>query len=134
VAGRGDLILLRRNRFALMTVDTVNTDIFDDDKITGILCVWFVGEKLQRVRFDPRAIEPAPLEKLPRTEEVPSKEVTGDYGTVLEEMVDAMNLPAEAARPASRVARKRPKSVRTSKSGIESASTVVTSAGSSTVG
>ena len=36
-----------------MTVDTVNTDIFDDNRITGILCVWFVGEKLERVRFDP---------------------------------------------------------------------------------
>jgi len=40
-----------------MTVDTVNTDIFDDNKITGIVCVWFVGEKLERVRFEQRAIE-----------------------------------------------------------------------------
>ena len=42
-----------------MTVDAVNTNIFDDDKITGIICVWFVGEKLERVRFDHRALEHA---------------------------------------------------------------------------
>jgi hypothetical protein len=42
-----------------MTVDTVNTDISDDNKITGIVCVWFVGEKLERVRFDHRALEHA---------------------------------------------------------------------------
>ena len=42
-----------------MTVDTVNTDIFDDNKITGLLCVWFVGKKLERVRFDHRAVEHA---------------------------------------------------------------------------
>jgi len=41
-----------------MTVDTVNTDIFDDNEITGVLFVWFVGKKLVRVRFDHRAIEP----------------------------------------------------------------------------
>ena len=40
-----------------MTVDAVNTSIFDDYKITGIVCVWFVGEKLERVRFDLRALE-----------------------------------------------------------------------------
>ena len=40
-----------------MTVDAVNTSIFDDDEITGIICVWFVGEKLERVRFDLRALE-----------------------------------------------------------------------------
>src|SRR5260370_16633226 len=55
----GDLVVLKSGG-PTMTVDTVNTDIFDADKITGILCVWFVGEKLQRVRFDPGAIEPAP--------------------------------------------------------------------------
>ncbi len=40
-----------------MTVDTVNTDIFDDNKITGIVCVWFVGEKLERVRFEQGTLE-----------------------------------------------------------------------------
>ena len=52
----GDLVVLKSGG-PTMTVDTVNTDIFDDDKITGILCVWFVGEKLERVRFDHRAVE-----------------------------------------------------------------------------
>ena len=42
-----------------MTVDTVNTDIFDYNNITGIVCVWFVGEKLERVRFEQGALEHA---------------------------------------------------------------------------
>jgi uncharacterized protein YodC (DUF2158 family) len=121
----GDLVMLKSGG-PTMTVDTVNTSIFDDDKITGILCVWFVGEKLQRVRFEPGAIEPAPLQKVRRTEEVPSPEAAGDYKTVLDEMVDAMNLPAEAAHPASAAACKKPKSARASKSGIDPASTVST--------
>ena len=50
----GDLVVLKSGG-PTMTVDTVNTDIFDDDKISGVLCVWFVGEKLERVRFDHRA-------------------------------------------------------------------------------
>jgi uncharacterized protein YodC (DUF2158 family) len=54
----GDLVVLKSGG-PTMTVDTVNTDIFDDNKITGILCVWFVGEKLERVRFDHRAVEHA---------------------------------------------------------------------------
>ena len=58
----GDLVVLKSGG-PTMTVDTVNTDIFDDDKITGLLCVWFVGEKLERVRFDHRAVEHAQLEK-----------------------------------------------------------------------
>ena len=52
----GDLVVLKSGG-PTMTVDAVNTDIFDDDKITGIVCVWFVGEKLERVRFDHRAID-----------------------------------------------------------------------------
>src|SRR6188508_2511314 len=52
----GDLVVLKSGG-PTMTVDTVNTDIFDDNKITGILCVWFVGKKLERVRFDHRAVE-----------------------------------------------------------------------------
>jgi len=42
-----------------MTVDSVHTDIFDDNKITGIVCVWFAGEKLERVRFEQGALEHA---------------------------------------------------------------------------
>ena len=54
----GDLVALKSGGPA-MTVDTVNTDIFDDNKITGIVCVWFVGEKLERVRFEQGALEHA---------------------------------------------------------------------------
>ena len=60
----GDLVILKSGG-PVMTVDTVNTDIFDDDKITGILCAWFVGNKLERARFDPDAITPAPSPDAP---------------------------------------------------------------------
>jgi len=104
----GDLVVLKSGG-PTMTVDTVNTDIFDDNKITGVLCVWFVGEKLERVRFDhgaieplksePVQLEPAQLEEaLPKG--APSQEVSVAYKVVLDEMVDALNLPAEEAMPA----------------------------------
>ena len=95
----GDLVMLKSGG-PIMTVDTVNTDIFDDDKITGLLCVWFVGDKLQRVRFDHRAIEPTTADK-ELTADAPMLEVAGDYAAALDEMVDAMNLPAEAVIAAS---------------------------------
>jgi uncharacterized protein YodC (DUF2158 family) len=63
----GDLVVLKSGG-PTMTIDTVNTDIFDDDKITGVLCVWFVGELMQRVRFDHRALKLArsePMEAQP---------------------------------------------------------------------
>ena len=132
----GDLVVLKSGG-PTMTVDTVNTDIFDDDKITGILCVWFVGEKLQRVRFDPGAIEaapagPAPSENLsPATKEAPSQQATGEYQAVLDEMVDAMNLPAEDTSPAAGAALKKPKRARTAKGGIVSGPTVITGVASS---
>jgi len=47
----GDLVVLKSGG-RTMTVDAVNTDIFEGDRITGIICVWFVGEKLERVRFN----------------------------------------------------------------------------------
>ena len=85
-----------------MTVDTVNTDIFDDDKITGMLCVWFVGEKLERVRFDHRAVEHAPLEAAdPRQDEGSSQQALDDYKVVLDEMADAMNRQALGSCAAS---------------------------------
>jgi uncharacterized protein YodC (DUF2158 family) len=98
----GDLVVLKSGG-PTMTVDTVNTDIFDDSKITGVLCVWFVGEKLQRVRFDHGAIEPvqsapAQLEKA-YPKDAPSQEAGVDYKAVLDEMVDALNLPTEEAKP-----------------------------------
>jgi uncharacterized protein YodC (DUF2158 family) len=123
----GDLVVLKSGG-PTMTVDTVNTDIFDDDKITGILCVWFVGEKLERVRFDHRAIEPVQSEKVyPRTGEEPSQEASGEYNAVLDEMVDAMNHSAEEM---CSVGSKKQKSARTPKNGIVPASTVITSVGS----
>jgi uncharacterized protein YodC (DUF2158 family) len=93
----GDLVTLRSGG-PVMTVDTVNTDIFDDDKMTGVLCVWFVGEKLERARFDHRAIEPAPVQAtIPANREAAlAAEATGEYRNVLDNMVDAMNTPADA--------------------------------------
>ena len=111
----GDLVVLKSGG-PTMTVDTVNTDIFDDNKITGVLCVWFVGDKLQRVRFDHGAIEPAQLEPAQlepaQSEEALPKEATSpqtgvEYKAVLDEMVDAMNLPPEEVKPVgSAVSRK----------------------------
>jgi uncharacterized protein YodC (DUF2158 family) len=118
----GDLVVLKSGG-PTMTVDTVNTDIFDDNKITGVLCVWFVGENLERVRFDHRAIEPARLQKTsPRRKEARLEEPTGEYKAVLDEMVNAMNLPAEETNRASRVVLKKPKPA--SKNGIVPASPV----------
>ena len=97
-----------------MTVDTVNTDIFDDNKVTGILCVWFVGDKLERVRFDHRAIEPAPLQKTSPAKEPRLEEATGEYKVVLDEMAAAMNIPADA-KDTSKPVVKRPKRVAVSK-------------------
>jgi uncharacterized protein YodC (DUF2158 family) len=94
----GDLVVLKSGG-PTMTVDTVNTDIFDDNKITGVLCVWFVGDKLERVRFDHRAIEPAAAQKTSpkkKKKHARPEEVTGEYKTVLDEMVAAMNVPADA--------------------------------------
>lgn len=99
----GDLVVLKSGG-PVMTVDTVNTDIFDDTEVTGVLCVWFVGEKLERVRFDHRALEPAPLQEasIGKTDISP-EEATGEYKVVLDEMTAAMNIPAEAAKDSSRL-------------------------------
>ena len=111
----GDLVVLKSGG-PIMTVDTVNTDIFDDSKITGVLCVWFAGEKLERVRFDHRAIEPVSLRKTSsRKKSAPPEQATGDYKVVLDEMVAAMNVPADAEQDAPEVAGKRSKQAATSK-------------------
>ena len=104
----GDLVVLKSGG-PIMTVDTVNTDIFDDDKVTGVLCAWFAGEKLERVRFDHRAIEPARLQEASAgKKEVCPEEATGEYKVVLDEMAAAMNVPAGAEQDASKlVARRR---------------------------
>ena len=101
----GDLVVLKSGG-PTMTVDAVNTDIFDDNKITGIVCVWFVGEKLERVRFDLRALEPL---QNSRNAEEPSLETAGEYKVVLDEMADAMNHLAEETHSLSRVGIKRQK-------------------------
>ena len=114
----GDLVVLRSGG-PTMTVDTVNTDIFDDNKITGVLCVWFVGEKLQRVRFDHAAIEPVQLEPaqlekaLPK--DAPSQEASVDYKAVLDGMADAMNTPAEEPKPVCSAVPRKPKRARAPK-------------------
>jgi uncharacterized protein YodC (DUF2158 family) len=129
VVKSGDLVVLKSGG-PTMTVDTVNTDIFDDDKITGVLCVWFVGEKLERVRFDHRAIEPASLPKTAsRKKTVPAQEATGDYKLVLDEMAAAMNVPADAQADAPRIAVKRSKSASASKRDTLAASPIVDGVG-----
>ena len=105
----GDLVVLKSGG-PVMTVDTVNTDIFDDDKVTGLLCAWFAGEKLERVWCDHRAIEAAPpQQESSGKKEVCPEEATGDYKVVLDEMAAAMNVPVEAGQDASKRVVKRPK-------------------------
>jgi uncharacterized protein YodC (DUF2158 family) len=117
----GDLVVLKSGG-PTMTVDTVNTDIFDDNKITGVLCVWFVGEKLERVRFDHAAIEPAQLapaqleKALPK--DAPSQEASVDYKAVLDEMVDALNHSAEEAKPVGSAVPRKSKRARDPKQNV----------------
>jgi len=109
----GNLVVLKSGG-PVMTVDAVNTDIFDDNKVTGIVCVWFIGEKLQRVRFEPAALEPARLPKTSsRKRKARLEEATGEYKVVLDEMVAAMNDPADTERDVSTKVAKRPKSAKT---------------------
>lgn len=105
----GDLVMLKSGG-PPMTVDTVNTDIFDDSKITGVLCVWFVGEKLERVRFDPKAIEPvATQKKRSARPEASSPRESGEYNVVLDEMVAAMNVAGDAQKVGLKKAGRRSK-------------------------
>lgn len=106
----GDIVVLKSGG-PVMTVDTVNTDIFDDSKVTGILCAWFVGNKLERARFDRDAIVPAPSQEAAGDNAEPRPETSGEYKTVLDEMVAAMNdagTPTEASRPPVRSKRASP--------------------------
>jgi uncharacterized protein YodC (DUF2158 family) len=97
----GDLVVLKSGG-PTMTVDSVNTSIFDDNKVTGIVCVWFVGERLERVRFEPDAIELVRVKKTPsRKKQAPSEEASGEYKVVLDEMVTALNTPPDAASDGS---------------------------------
>jgi uncharacterized protein YodC (DUF2158 family) len=105
----GDLVVLKSGG-PVMTVDTVNTDVFDDDKITGVLCAWFVGNKLERARFDPGALVAAQLPET-QTENVGTRpgETAGAYKAILDEMVAAMNNPAEGPSDTSKASVERPK-------------------------
>ncbi len=114
----GDLVVLKSGG-PTMTVDTVNTDIFDDDKITGLLCVWFVGEQLERVRFDHRAVEHAPLETTCfGAADRPSQQALGAYMVALGEMADAMNRPAEDRVSDSKVNPRKRKPAKFSKNDV----------------
>jgi uncharacterized protein YodC (DUF2158 family) len=92
----GDLVVLKSGG-PVMTVDTVNTDIFDDNRVTGILCAWFIGDRLERARFDPAALAPAPPSDAPFEKAEGASREAGEYKTVLEEMVTAMNDGADAS-------------------------------------
>jgi uncharacterized protein YodC (DUF2158 family) len=109
----GNLVVLKSGG-PVMTVDAVHTDIFDDSKVTGIVCVWFLGEELQRVRFERDAIEPARLQKTSsRKPKAHLEEATGEYKVALDEMVAAMNAPADIQCVVSTNVGKRPRSART---------------------
>src|SRR5207249_12063 len=109
----GNLVVLKSGG-PIMTVDAVNTDIFDDNKVTGIVCVWFLDEKLQRVRFAQDAIEPARLQKTSsRKRKARLEEATGEYRMVLDEMVAAMNTPADTGSDVSSKAAERSTSAQT---------------------
>ena len=88
----GDLVVLKSGG-PTMTVDAVSTSIFDDNTITGIVCAWFVGQKLERFRFEPSALEPASPREVPPA--FPQSEVcpatAEDYTVVLDSMAGAMN-------------------------------------------
>jgi uncharacterized protein YodC (DUF2158 family) len=104
----GDLVVLKSGG-PVMTVDAVNTDIFDDNKVTGVVCAWFIGNKLERTRFDCNAIAPAPSKET-ACEETRPPEAAGQYKTVLDEMVAAMNDGiVEAPEAASRAPLRKPK-------------------------
>ena len=72
----GNLVVLKSGG-PVMTVDAVNTDIFDDNKVTGIVCVWFIGASLQRARFERDAIEPAPLQNTVRKRKARPEVIAG---------------------------------------------------------
>jgi uncharacterized protein YodC (DUF2158 family) len=116
----GDLVVLKSGG-PVMTVDTVNTDVFDDDKVTGVLCAWFIGNKLERARFDPGAIVPAPSPD--ENAESRPVENAGAYKAILDEMVAAMNDPAEPSDEASKASAERSKRASAKKSAADASTT-----------
>ena len=101
VLKEGDLVVLKSGG-PTMTVDAVNTSVFDDNKITGVSCVWFVGDKLQRVRFDHNAVEPAGVQDaVPKRPQAGVEETPGAYKDSLDVMIAAMNIPADTVATAA---------------------------------
>jgi uncharacterized protein YodC (DUF2158 family) len=99
----GDLVVLKSGG-PVMTIDTVNTSIFDDDEITGVLCVWFIGDKLERVRFDHKAIERFVPQTIP-PQIIADENAPDDYSATMDSMVSAMNTPTDVpvrTKPAAR--------------------------------
>jgi uncharacterized protein YodC (DUF2158 family) len=120
----GDLVVLKSGG-PEMTVDTVNTDIFDDDKVTGVLCAWFVGHRLERARFDCNAIAPSQSQQASCEENrPPPPEATGEYRVVLDEMVAAMNDSVEASEGAPRAPTGKPNRASTVKDTLDATAPV----------
>ncbi len=116
----GDLVVLKSGG-PLMTVDTINTDIFDDNKVTGVLCAWFVGNKLERARFDPGAIVPAPPQEVSSEKALPQEaEASGEYKAVMNEMVAAMNDAADTSGEMSPAPARRSKRASVRKDAVQS--------------
>jgi len=94
----GNLVVLKSGG-PIMTVDAVHTDIFDDSKLTGVVCVWFLGEELQRVRFEPDAIEHARLQKTSsRKPKAHLEEATGEYKAALDICAHGIEITFEEDR------------------------------------
>ena len=105
----GDVVVLKSGG-VVMTVDTVNTDIFDDNRITGVLCAWFVGNKLERARFDCNAIAPAQQQEgSSEKTELRPPETAGEYKAVMDNMMAAINDSAEASDEVSPAPLRKPK-------------------------
>ena len=93
----GDLVVLRSGG-PVMTVDTVNTSVFDDNVVTGVSCVWFVGDAFHRVRFDPHAVKRA-RGKAVAPKRATATAVVPQYASTLDTVIGAMNDVTEAAKP-----------------------------------
>ena len=93
----GDLVVLKSGG-PTMTIDAVNTDVFDDNKITGVVCVWFVGQKLERFRFEQGAIQlvEAHQGSSEISQDGPCPANAEDYISLLDNVVGAMNTSSDA--------------------------------------
>ncbi|MEW6639116.1 MAG: DUF2158 domain-containing protein [Pseudomonadota bacterium] len=99
----GDLVVLKSGG-PVMTVDAVNTSVFDDAKVTGVSCVWFVGDSFHRVRFDPKAVERAKAAHIAahaaaRHTTAGRNAAAPQYTSALDTVIGAMNDITETAKP-----------------------------------